>query len=1032
MIERLVHASVRYRRAVIATWFLLAASLLTLAMRLELDALPDITSNQVQVLTRAPGLTPGEVELRITRPLEASLGGVAGLESTRSLSRYGLSAITLVFEEDVDLMRARQLVAERMGGWDSGDPQIESPELGPITGGLGEIFQFTVSSPTRTTAELLELFELRAAPVLKATPGIVEVNTWGGARRTFEVRADASKMSTQAVSFAELRDAVSSAIGNQPGATLDVGDRHVLLRGRFLPSMAETIADLPVVVGRERVVRVRDVATVAEGMEPRLGAATRDGRGETLYVMAQMLRGANALEITEDVRARMADVQAVLPPDVHIDVVYDRSELIMQTIRTVAKSLAEGGALVAVVLFLMLGSVRAGVLVALTIPVAMLGATAAMSVGGLSGNLMSLGAIDFGLLVDGAVVLVEHVFARAHMKSERSWPERVGDACAEVARPSFFGVAVILLVYVPVLSMTGVDGKLFRPMATTVVLALLVALVFSLTFIPAAAATFLREGAVPEKHPWLVRVIETVHRFVLKQIMRIPGIVFVLAMGSLVVTVVLAMGLGTELAPTLDEGALVIQTTRDARTSIEGAVRRGLALEKAVLAVPEVTSISSRIGSPAVATDTMGLEQADIFVELAPREQWRPGMTRDLLLEELAERIEVASPGSDPAFTQPIQMRFNELLGGAPFDVVVSVLSQERDAASSMASSVLDVVAGIEGVSEPRILAEDHLPLLDVEPDPLGAGLRGLTAGDVLDAAGALRLGISVGRTYDGAIEIPVRLRLGTEAPHPTMVGSQRIPGPDGTPVLLEDVARVTRRDAEIALNRANGEPRVLIGFNVRGRELGAVVEEAQAGVERDVPKVAGVRLEWGGQYKTLSDARDRLMWVLPAVLLLIAAVLFINFRRVAPVSWVLAHVPFAAVGGVVALWSRGMALSISAAIGFIALWGIAVMNGTVLYAEIVRREEEGEPPESATVSATSARTRAVAMTALVAGLGFLPMAIATGSGAEVQRPLATVVVGGLVSSTLLTLVVLPTLRVAAVRLRRRWRRPDANSGGGG
>jgi len=443
MIERLVRASVRYRRAVMAVWVLLAASLLTMALRLELDALPDITSNQVQVLTRAPGLTPGEVELRITRPLEASLGGVAGLESTRSLSRYGLSAITLVFEEDVDLMRARQLVSERMGSWSSGDPQIESPELGPITGGLGEIFQFTVSSPTRTTAELLELFELRASPVLKATPGIVEVNTWGGARRTFEIRADAERMSTQGVSFAQLRDAVSSAIGNQPGATLDVGDRHVLLRGRFLPSVADTIADLPVVVGRERVVRVRDVATVAEGMEPRLGAATRDGRGETLYVMAQMLRGANALEITEEVRARMADVQAVLPADVHIDVVYDRSELILHTIQTVAKSLAEGGALVAVVLFLMLGSVRAGVLVALTIPVAMLGATAAMSLGGLSGNLMSLGAIDFGLLVDGAVVLVEHVFARAHASSDRPWVDRVADACAEVARPSFFGVAVI-------------------------------------------------------------------------------------------------------------------------------------------------------------------------------------------------------------------------------------------------------------------------------------------------------------------------------------------------------------------------------------------------------------------------------------------------------------------------------------------------------------------------------------------------------------------------------------------------------------
>ncbi len=1032
MIERLVRASVEFRRGVLFAWFLIAAVLLTLALRLELDALPDVTSNQVQVLTRAPGMTPEEVELRITRPLEGSLGGLAGLESTRSLSRYGLCAITLVFEEDVELMEARQLVAERVGGWSSGDPQIEKPELGPITGGLGEVVQFTVSSATRTPSELLELFELRAAPILKATPGVVEVNTWGGARRTFEVRADADRMARRGVSFAELRDAVASSIGNQPGATLDVGDRHVLLRGRFLPSAVETIAELPVVVGRDRVVRVRDVATVAEGHEPRLGAATRDGRGETLYVMAQMLMGANALQVTADVRDRMDAVRTVMPPDVRIEVVYDRSELILQTLRTVALSLAEGGALVALVLFLMLGSVRAGLIVALTIPVAMLGATAAMSVGGLSGNLMSLGAVDFGLLVDGAVVLVEHVFARAGARSDRPWSDRVADACAEVARPSFFAVAVILLVYVPVLAMTGVDGKLFRPMATTVVLALLVTLVFSLTFVPAASAVLLGERAVPKRRPWMVRGVEWLHHRVLDRMLRWPLTVLATALFALAATVVLAAGLGSELTPTLDEGAMVIQTTRDARTSIGGAVRQGLALEKAVLDVPEVRSIASRIGSPAVATDTMGLEQADIFVELAPRGQWRDGLTREALLDEVAARVDEASPGSDPAFTQPIQMRFNELLGGAPFDVVLSILSQDRIAASQMASSVLEVVSDIEGVVEPRVLAEDTVPMLEIEPEPLGAGLRGLSVGDVLDAAGALRLGLRVGQTYDGAVEVPVRLRLGERAPHPTLIGSQRIPGPEGTLVLLEDVARVKRRDAEIALHRADGEPRVLLGFNVRGRELGAVVADAQTAVQQEVPQTPGVRLVWGGQYETLISARNRLMWVVPVVLLLIATVLFINFRRMGPVSWVLAHIPFAAIGGVVALWSRGMSLSISAAIGFIALWGIAVMNGTVLYAEVVRREDEGQAPDEATLSGTRARVRAVTMTALTDMLGFLPMALATGVGAEVQRPLATVVVGGLITSTALTLVVLPTLRVAAIRFRSRWRTRRASAGSGG
>jgi len=1032
VIERLVRASVAHRKGVIGIWVLLAFGFLALALRLELDALPDVTSNQVQVLTRAPGLTPAEVELRVTRPLEASLGAVAGLEETRSLSRYGLSAITVVFEEDVDLMLARQLVAERVGGWSTDDPQVDTPELGPISGGLGEVVQFTVSSATRTPAELLELFEVRAAPILKATPGVVEVNTWGGARRTFEIRADAERMALHRVSLTALRDAVTAAIGNQPGASLDVGDRHVLLRGRFLPSTVETVAELPVVVERDRVVRVRDVAQVAEGIEPRVGAATRDGQGETLYVMAQMLKGANALDVTRDVRARMESVRAVLPPDVRVDIVYDRSELVVQTLRTVARSLAEGGALVAVVLFLMLGSARAGMIVALTIPVAMLGATAAMSVGGVSGNLMSLGAIDFGLLVDGAVVLVEHVFARGKGASERPWAARVSDACAEVARPSFFGIAVILLVYVPVLTMTGVDGKLFRPMAITVVLALLVALVFSLTFVPAAAATLLREDSMPRKRPRMVKAVEWLHGHVLGAAVRWPLPILGLAVGALAGAAVLGSGLGSELAPTLDEGALVIQSTRDARTSVEGAVRQGLELERAVLQMPEVETIASRIGSPAVATDVMGLEQGDIFVQLAPKSQWRPGLTRDALLDEVAARIEAGAPGSDPAFTQPIQMRFNELLGGAPFDVVVSVLSQDRAAASAMATSVLEAVQGVQGVVEARILAEDTLPLLDIEPDPLRAGQRGLTAADVLDAAGALRLGLPVGQTYDGAVEVPVRLRLGAQPPHPSVVETQRIPGPEGILVSLEDVARITRHEAEVALHRVDGEPRVLIGFNVRGRELGAAVEDAQDVVARTVDSTPGVRLEWGGQFETLTAARQRLMWVVPIVLGLIALVLFVNFRKVGPVSWVLVHVPFAAVGGVFALAMRGMALSISAAIGFVALWGIAVMNGTVLYAEVVRREHEGESPDQATLGAARTRVRAVTMTALTDILGFLPMAIATGVGAEVQRPLATVVVGGLVASTLLTLVVLPSLRVALVRLRRRGSKADANPGGGG
>jgi heavy metal efflux system protein len=1026
MIESIVRRSVAMRGWVLVLWALLAAALLSIAVHLKLDALPDITSNQVQVLTRAPGLTPEEVEQRVTRPLEASFGGLPGLDNTRSLSRYGLSAITLVFDEDVDLLRARQLVAERIATSPGARVDgVDPPELGPITGGLGEVFHFTASAPTRTPSELLELIELRAAPILKTVPGVVEVNTWGGARRTLEVRADAARMAARGVTFEALRAALTRTVGSQPGASLDSGDHHVLLRGTFLPQRPQDLSDAVVRLDSGVAIRVGDVASVAEGTAPRLGAASRNGRGETVYVMAQMLIGANARDVTRAVREKMRDVRAALPADVQLDVVYDRSALVDATLRTVARSLLEGGLLVCLVLFLTLGSARAGVVVALTIPVAMIGATAAMTLLGASGNLMSLGAVDFGLLVDGAVVLVEHVFHRAAHDDDDDtpWVDRVARACAAVARPSFFGVFVILLVYVPVLSLTGVDGKLFRPMAVTVVLALLFTLLFTLTFIPAAAAQFIRARDVPARPPRLVRWIEALHAVAIGRTVRRPALALGLSLGALALSLRVLSGLGGELAPTLDEGALVIQTTRRADLGVAGAIEQARRMELAVLTgVPEVAEVVSRIGSPAIATDTMGLEQADVFVRLSPPARWRPGMTRERLLADLLRRIEAATPGSEPAFTQPIQMRFNELLGGAPYDVVVSVLGQDLAALRLTIGRVRDAVARIPGVADPRILAEDELPLMEVRPGPLAAGQRGMTPVDVLDVVGGLRLGLRVGVTYDGPREVPVMVRLGREAPHPWGLGGALLPAPGGQLVPLSEVASVRLLSAPAAMYRWNGERRMLLGFNVRGRELGDVVLAATATVARDVTLAEGTRVSWGGQFETLQAARRRLGFVIPAVLLLIGFVLFLHFGRPGPVLWVLAHVPFAAVGGVFALAARGMALSISAGIGFIALWGIAVMNGTVLVTEIEALERAGEGPEEATLNATRSRTRPVSMTALVAALGFLPMALAHGAGSEVQRPLATVVIGGLVTSTTLTLLVLPTLRVAFTKLRARRR----------
>jgi len=849
----------------------------------------------------------------------------------------------------------------------------------------------------------------------------VQVNTWGGMQRTLEVRVDPSLMGARGVSFEELRVALTRTVGNQPGASLEAGAKHVLLRGTFLPTTARELGDALVKLEHGTMVRVGDVATVTEGAAPRLGAATKNGQGETVYVMAQMLIGGNAREVTHAVRARMNEVRAVLPTDVALDVIYDRSELVDATLRTVAKSLAEGGALVCLVLFLMLGSARAGVVVALTIPVAMLGATAMMTMVGVSGNLMSLGAVDFGLLVDGAVVLIEHVFHRRADEQQLAWPERVARACGAVAQPSFFGVSVILLVYVPVLSLTGVDGKLFRPMALTVVLALLVTLLFTLTFIPAAAALFLKDRDIPARPPVLVRAIEGLHARVLRAVVPWPKLVLALSLASLMVALQLLTRLGTELTPTLDEGSLVVQTTRAADLSITGAIDAAGKMELALARdVPEVEGVVTRTGSPAVATDIMGLEQSDVFVSLSPSSRWRPGMTRAKLLQLLERRIEEATPDSEPSFTQPIQMRFNELLGGAPYDVVVSVLGQDLAALRLAAQATLQVVAKLPGVQDARVLAEDEVPLQEVRPQPLRAGQRGYAVADVLDLVGAMRLGVPVGSTYDGPREVPVTLRLGLAPPEALTLGNTLLPGPHGDLVRLADVAEIRMGRAPAALYRWNGERRMLLGFNVRGRDLGEVVATSTKQVAAEVQLPEGTRLSWGGQYETLQAAKQRLAIVIPVVLALIGVVLLFHFGRRGPVLWVLSHVPFAAVGGVVALLLRGMPLSMSAGIGFIALWGIAVMNGTVLVTEIERLQHDGMAPGEATLAAAKSRARPVSMTALVAALGFLPMALAQGVGAEVQRPLATVVIGGLVTSTILTLLVLPTLRMAAMSRRVR------------
>jgi cobalt-zinc-cadmium resistance protein CzcA len=1011
MIEAIVRWSGRHAKLVTALVLLAAFGGGVAGVWLRFDALPDVTGKQVVVITRAPGLTPEEVERLVTRPIEIALGGVPGLVRQRSMSRYGISSVTAVFDESEELLDARQVVQERLQSVAGQLPAgVESPELGPLTGGLGEIYQLTLTSPERTPAELLELAQLRVAPLLASVPGVVEVNSWGGERRTLDVIADPHRMARRMVTLAELTDAVAEATGQVPGATLEAGEAGVLLRGVSWPREADELSAAVVRVNADgSTVRIGEVADVREGAEPRIGAATADGRGEAVYVMVQMLLDANALEVLDGVRARMEDVRDVLPADVTAGIVYDRGELVDATLGTVFMNLLEGGTLVVIVLFLMLGSFRAGALVASIIPLSMLGAVSGMVLLDIPGNLMSLGALDFGLLVDGGVVMVEAVF---HTMHRRGGPigERVRESTTAMARPVFFSVLIILLVYVPILSLEGVEGKMFRPMAMTVVLALASALVLSLTFIPAASQLLLRAKDVPEREPFLVRWTSRAYRPLLDRSLAHPMAIAVGALALLAVGGWLFARAGSAFVPQLDEGDLVVQTTRAPDIRVETAAADASRMEAAILAaVPEVRHVATRTGSPAVATDLMGLEQADVFIDVAPHDEWREGLTREALIAQIDRALAEAAPADEVGFTQPIQMRFNELVGGSVTDVSISFYGEDLAGLHTLAEQATGLVEDIEGAEDVRVMAPPEVRLIEVRPRPLDAARHRMRAAEVLAHVQALRSGIEVGSTYDGPLRIPVRVRLGDDVDALTLDRAS-VPTREGTLVPLSRIADVIRTRGPALIDHEMAQRRVVVGFNVRGRDLGSVVEEAKGALAAGVTLPDGVRTSWGGQYESLESARARLALVIPAVLLLILGLLLALFRSLRPSLIILLNVPFAAVGGIIALTLRGLPISVSAAVGFIALSGIAVLNGVVLVKALLDERASGSTLLEAAHAAARSRMRPVLMTALVAALGFVPMMLATGVGAEVQRPLATVVVGGLVTSTLLTLVILPAL----------------------
>ena len=1057
MLERLIGLSIRHRWLTLV----LTAALVALGVwsyrHLSIDATPDITNVQVQINTQAPGYSPLEAEQRVTFAIETAMAGLPKLDYSRSLSRYGLSQVTVVFKDGTDLYFARQQVAERLQQIASQLPEGLDPEMGPISTGLGEIFMYTVEAEPNarkpdgtpyTATDLRTLQDWVIRPQLRTTPGVTEVNTIGGFERQIHITPDPAQL--VALGFT-LNDVVAAVMRNNQ----NIGAGYIERNGQqFLVRVPGQLANLEAIGNivldrRDGVpIRVRDVASVGEGKELRTGAATQNGH-EVVVGTAFMLFGANSREVSQAAAAKLDAANASLPAGVHAKAVYDRTALVDRTIGTVSKNLIEGALLVVVVLFLLLGNVRASLITAAVIPLAMLFTIIGMVRGGVSGNLMSLGALDFGLIVDGAVIIIEnclrrfgeaqHALGRQLNDEERY--DLTASATAEVIRPSLFGLGIIAAVYLPIFSLSGVEGKMFHPMAITVVLALTGAMVLSLTFVPAAIASFLR-GRVAEHDNRLMRWSRARYTPLLEWALRRRVVVLAGAAVLVVGCGVLATRLGSEFVPSLDEGDITLQPMRIPGTSLEQSVAMQETLEKRLAQFPEVANIFSKIGTAEVATDPMPPSMADTFLMLKPRDQWPdPRKPKAELVEEL-EAAAKEIPGSNYEFTQPIQMRTNELISGVRSDVAVKVYGDNLDQLTRLASRVERVMRSVPGAEDVKAEQVSGLPLLTITPDPAALARYGLNPGDVQETM-ATAIGGSVAgqliegdRRFDLVVRLPEAQRqdpavladLPIPLPASTSVdeSSRLAAGANGGPrtVPLREVAKIQVERGPNQINRENGKRRVVITANVRERDLGGFVGELRTRIGQDVALPEGYWIDYGGTFEQLISATQRLGVVVPVTLALIFALLFMAFGSAKDAAIVFSGVPLALTGGVLALALRGIPLSISAGVGFIALSGVAVLNGLVMIAFIRRLREQGDPLDDAVRDGALGRLRPVLMTALVASLGFLPMALNVGAGSEVQRPLATVVIGGIVSSTALTLLVLPVL----YRWLHRDRAPRAGS----
>lgn len=1009
MLTKLIDLCLRYRPVVILATIAMAYVGLMSLRELPFDAFPDTTPVQVEVNTIAPSLSPMEIERQITFEVEQAISGLPGLIEVRSLSKFGLSQITAVFDDDIDIYLARQVISEALSTVDLPDG-VERPSLGPLSTGVGEVFQYILHSETLSTQELRTLHHWVIRPQLMQVPGVAEINTWGGMERQYHVVVDPTELIKHELTLDDVSSVLAQGNRNTGGGMIELAGESLVIQGQALVTGIEDLEVMVLASVDGTPIYLRDVASVEIGNEIRRGATTYQGQGEAILGLGFILMGENSLELTQLLEARLQEVERSLPEGAQLTQVYSRSDLVNMVLKTIRNNLLEGALLVIAILFIFLGNFRAGMIVALAIPLSMLFAFNAMLRFGIAGSLMSLGAIDFGLVVDSSVIVVENAARRLNEdKTGRSVIEIVRDAAVEVRKPTLFGEMIIAIVYIPVLFLEGVEGKLFKPMALTIIFALAGSMILSMTLLPVMASFVLKKGK-QQGDNLLTRLLKRAYVPVLNWALNNRALVLAIAALIVINAGYLASRLGTEFVPQLREQAIAINTVRIASVSLEESVRYGTQIERLLLDryPDEIDHIWSRTGTGDVATDPMGLEVTDVFITLKPREQWVQASTQDDLVVAMSDTLEDL-PGMRSIFSQPIEMRMNEMVAGIRTDIGIKLFGDDFEILSLKADEIASIIEDIPGAEDVTVEQLTGNTMLTVNIDRQAAGRYGVPIGQILELVESLGTR-KVGEVMEGQRRFDLAIRLSDDVRgSPEQIGRIMLRTEAGAMVPLSAVAEVVLDDGPATIEREWAQRRVTVQANVRGRDIGSFVADVRAAVQQ-VQLPDGYYTTLGGQFENLERAQARLMVLIPMSLLLVFSLLYLTYGRAADALRVFTGVPFGAVGGIAALWLRDMPFSISAGVGFIALSGVAVLGDMVLVSYVMQLLKRGYEPLHAIKQAAETRLRPVLMTSMVAAFGFVPMAFNTGVGAEVQRPLATVVVGGMLTSTIATLLVLPVL----------------------